>query len=419
MPPAGLAAQPLAPFAAAPAPRHFANPRAWRAQGGALPDPGVVPAAAAARALAEIAAWPGYRPTPLTALPGLAAAAGLGALHYKDESGRFGLGSFKALGGAYAVLRLLAARLAVDHGLSDIDGAALRSGRYGELTRSIVVATATDGNHGRSVAWGARLFGCRCVVYIHAEVSSGREAALRDQGAEVIRVTGNYDASVARCAADAAANGWTVVSDTSWEGYLDIPRDVMAGYSVMLSEIFDQLAGEVPTHVVVQGGVGGIAGTLAELLARQWQDRRPRFLVVEPALAPCLLASAEAGRPTAVEIAEETLMAGLSCGAVSLLGWEILSGAADDFLTIEEELVAPAMRLLAEAPYGDPAVTAGESAVAGLAAVLAASQDPALRQALALGPDSRVLLIGTEGATDPEIYRRLTGRSPDESRESR
>jgi diaminopropionate ammonia-lyase len=414
-------AQPLAPFAAAPAPRHFANPKAWRAAGGSFPDPGpdpgVVPAAAADRAFQEIAAWPGYGPTPLVALPGLAAAAGLGALHYKDEGGRFGLGSFKALGGAYAVLRLLAQRLQAGQGSAAVDGAALRSGRYRACTRAITVTTATDGNHGRSVAWGAKQFGCRCVVYIHAEVSAGREAALRDQGAEVVRVDGNYDASVARCAADAAANGWTVVSDTSWAGYRDIPRDVMAGYSVMVTEMVEQLADTVPTaipaaiptHVFVQGGVGGIAGTIAELFAKQWQERRPRFLVVEPALAPCLYASAQAGRPTAVEIREETLMAGLSCGEVSLLGWDILAGGADDFLTIDESLVAPAMQLLAAAPFGDPAVVAGESAVAGLAAVLAAAQNPALKEALGLDASSRVLTIGTEGATDPEIYRQLTG----------
>jgi len=238
---------------------------------------------------------------------------------------------------------------------------------------------------------------------------------LRAQGAEVVRVAGNYDASVARCAADAAANGWSVVSDTSWAGYRDIPGDVMAGYSAMVSEIFAQLAGptlrgDVPTHVFLQGGVGGIAGTVAELFARRWQDKRPRFLVVEPAFAPCLYASAAAGRPTAVEIVEETLMAGLSCGEVSLLGWEILAGGADDFLTIEDRLVAPTMKLLAAAPYGDPAIVAGESAVAGLAAALAAGQDPALRRALDLDETSRILSIGTEGATDPEIYRRLTGR---------
>jgi len=310
----------------------FHNAASWRARGAAELAPSLISESAAAAARAEISAWPGYRESPLTPLPGLAKAIGIGELHYKDEGGRFGLGSFKALGGAYAVLRHLIKHLEASHGLSGLDGAALSSGRHAELTKALTVASATDGNHGRSVAWGARLFGCRCVIYIHAGVSAGREAALRAQGAEVVRTAGNYDESVHRCAEDAAANGWTVVSDTSWEGYFDIPRDVMTGYSVLVSEMIEQLGRRAPTHVFVQGGVGGIAATVADLLARAWGQNRPRFVVVEPDLAACLFASAQVGGPKAVDIEEETLMAGLSCGEVSLLAWDLLSVAADDFM---------------------------------------------------------------------------------------
>jgi len=405
-----MTSDPLHPFKQAEAQR-LANRNAWTALGAPPSDRGIVSAQAAAAAKAEISAWPGYRPTPLRALPGLAGAAGLGEIHYKDEAERFGLGSFKALGGAYAVLRLLLDHLRDRHGI-EADGASLRGGQYRDLTAGVTVASATDGNHGRSVAWGARLFGCRCVIYIHQEVSQGREQALAGQGAEVVRVAGNYDHAVARCAEDAALNGWAVVSDTSWTGYREVPRHVMAGYSVMVSEIIDQLDQQPPTHVFVQAGVGGIAATIAELFARTWQGARPRFVVVEPGRAPCLYASAEAGRPRRVEIAEETLMAGLSCGEVSQLAWEVLSGAADDFMTIGEDLVAPAMGLLAAGPFGDAALVAGESAVAGLAAALVAALSPGLRQDLGLSQESRVLVIGTEGATDPAIYQALTGRAP-------
>ncbi|MEM7224198.1 MAG: diaminopropionate ammonia-lyase [Pseudomonadota bacterium] len=390
---------PLAPFRGAElAP--FANPQATEPPGTLLT------AGAIDQAREAICTWPGYEPTPLVALPGLAKAAGLGALYYKDEGGRFGLGSFKALGGAYAVYRLLAGELEKRHGIAPLSGEALRDGGHRALTQEITVASATDGNHGRSVAWGARLFGCRCVIYIHAEVSAGREAALKAQGADVVRVTGNYDDSVRQCAEDADANGWVVVSDTSWEGYREIPGDVMAGYSVMASEIVEQLGEQPPSHVFVQGGVGGIAGTLCDVFHKAWGAKRPRFLVVEPELAACLHASARAGRPAVVEIEEETLMAGLSCGEVSMIAWDTLASGADDFLTVSEDLVAPAMTLLADGPFGDPALVAGESAVAGLAAALAG----ATAGALGLDETSRVLVIGTEGATDPEIYQHLTGR---------
>ena len=402
----------LKPFAEA-SPRHFANPRSWRARGDQEAFAELLPGGMTAAAELEISAWPGYRPSPLVSLPGLADAAAVGGIHYKDESGRFGLGSFKALGGAYAVCRLLTEDLQQRHDIGGLDGAGLQSGRYAKLTAGLTVASATDGNHGRSVAWGARRFGCACVIYIHAEVSQGREQALLAQGAEVVRVSGNYDDSVRRCAQDAERNGWTVVSDTSWQGYRRILLTVMAGYSVLVTELIHELGRRPPSHVFVQGGVGGIAATVADLFARTWQRERPRFIVVEPELAPCLYASAQAGAVRSVVIARETLMAGLSCGEVSPLAWEVLAGAADDFMTIGEELVAPAMKLLIDPPFGDARLVAGESAVAGLAAALAAGLSPKLRQSLELDAKSKILVIGTEGATDAEIFSRLTGHQPD------
>lgn len=359
----------------------------------------------AEEALGEISSWPGYAPTPLLELKPLANALDLGSILYKDEGHRLGLGSFKALGGAYAVMCFAAARLEEMTGtrpsLSDI-----RKGAYAEALRSVTVATATDGNHGRSVAWGAQMAGCQCKIFIHAEVSAGRKAAMEAFGAEVIRIDGDYDASVHRCAEEAAAHGWQIISDTSYEGYMDIPRTVMAGYSVLASEAIAQ-ADAPPTHIFVQAGVGGVA---AAVLARFWQEygaNHPHVIVVEPDRAACVFESARQGRAMTVPISEETIMAGLSCGEVSLLAWEILSRGAADFVTIGEEGVGPAMRLLASGRASDAPITAGESAVPGLIALVGAAARQDLRQILRLGPDSRILVIGCEGATDPEIYHRI------------
>lgn len=365
---------------------HIANPRVDRA----APLPGVLTAAIRAEAQAAIRAWAGYDPTPLLDLPGLARRLGIASVRWKDEGGRFGLGSFKALGGAYAVERLV-------RQLGDAAGATF--------------AAATDGNHGRSVAWGARQAGARAVIYLHAGVSAGREAALRALDAETVRVAGNYDDSVRQCARDAAERGWHVVSDTAWEGYREVPTAVMAGYSLIAREVVEQMGTERPTHVLVQGGVGGVAAAICAELRDAWGAGAPRFVVVEPALAACLLESARHGGRTEIAIADETVMAGLSCGDPSPLAWEVLDSGADDFVAVDDAFVPPAMRLLADGEGGDPPVVAGESGVAGLAALLAAKERPELWGALGLDVGSRVLLIGTEGATDPEIYRQIVGRS--------
>ncbi len=392
---------------------HLANPLARHG-----PPPGPVsallPPEEVAAAREEIAGWPGYAPTPLVDLRGLARAAGFDALLYKHEASRFGLGSFKALGGAFAVLRVLQQALEEAGVAAPVRSADLRAGKFAEHTARITVTCATDGNHGRSVAWGARMFGCRCVIYLHETVSAGRERAIARHGAEIRRVPGTYDDAVRKAAEDAAAAGWIVVSDTSYPGYLDIPRQVMLGYTVMVEEIVEQLAGgPPPTHLFLQGGVGGLAAAVA---ARSWQhrgDARPRVVVVEPDRAACLFESARRGRPVAVSGDLDTLMAGLACGEPSFLAWEILALAADDFLTVPDAAAVETMRLLAFPPAGDPPLVAGESAVAGLAAALLARRDPELSRALGMTAASRPLFIGSEGATDPETWRRLLGVAPE------
>lgn len=358
-------------------------------------------------ACSEIMAWDGYAPTPLVALPGLAENIGVARIDYKHEGPRFGLGSFKALGGSYAALgvlqRELKKLLQTDVSLEDI-----RNGKYAEACSNITLVSATDGNHGRSLAWGCQRFGAPCRIYIHSEVSEGRAVAMREFGAEVIRIDGDYDESLRVTKQEAAENGWFVVSDTSWPGYIDPPRDVMAGYGVMTREICENLDA-APTHVFLQGGVGGLASSVAAGLRQHFGADSPRVVIVEPDLAACLFTSAQNGKATTVSIDEETIMAGLSCGEPSELAWAILEEEASDFVTIPDSIVAPTVRLLANAETGDPAVEAGESAVAGLAALIAARQNSEMSEKLGLDQTSRVLLIGSEGVTDPAIFAAIMG----------
>ncbi len=357
------------------------------------------------RAEIEISNWDGYVETPLIPLSGLAETLGVSDIRYKHEGPRFGLGSFKALGGAYAVLRTVQRELSKSVGQA-VTPKDLRSGVYAEPLKPMTVISATDGNHGRSVAWGAAQFGINCKIYVHAEVSAYRAEAMRKLGAEVIRVDGDYDATVAQTRIDAENHGWLIVSDTSWPDYIQPPLDVMAGYGVMAREIVRSYD-TPPTHVFLQGGVGGLAGAVTAVFHQQWGHDAPRVVIVEPELAPCLFASSKANKATNVEISEETIMAGLSCGEPSELAWSILADAARDFVTIPESIVGPMVRILATGVNGDAPIEAGESGVAGLCAVVAAAKQPALKQRLRLDVSSRIVVIGSEGVTDPHVYARI------------
>ncbi len=379
----------------------FANPRAG------TPGMTVLPEAGFRRARAEITAWPGYAPTPLLDLAGIAGAAGLGMLRLKDEAGRFGLASFKALGGAYAVAEVVAGELARQGVAPAATSTELMAGRWRTVTETITVTCATDGNHGRAVAWGARRCHCRAVIFIHEGVSAGRAAAIAAYGAEIRRVPGTYGDSVRVATAEAAANGWFVVSDTSWPGYTEVPRVIMQGYRVMADEAVTQWGaaqadGSPPTHVFIQGGVGGVAAAVSVQMRAAFVPA-PKLVVVEPDRAACLLASAELGELTSVPGDLNTLMAGLACGEPSLLAWQELDRGAAAFMAIPDDAAVATMRVLAQA-----GIVAGESGVAGLAGCLLAAADPAARETLGLGVDSRVLVFSTEGATDPELYARLT-----------
>ncbi len=367
--------------------------------------PGVVvlPDAGFRRAQEEISSWPGYAATPLLALDDVAKATRVAAVHYKDEAGRFGLGSFKALGGAYAVLHLLVVELARRGVANAATTAELLEGKYQETTRRITITCATDGNHGRSVAWGARRFHARCVIFVHEHVSQGRRNAIAAHGAEIRVVPGNYDDAVRAARRTAEQEGWFVVSDTSYPGYTEVPRDVMQGYRLMAEEACAALPAP-PTHCFIQGGVGGLAAAVSAQLRARYGAGKVKLVVAEPTEAACLLASAEAGERTSIDGPLDTLMAGLACGEPSLLAWQELERAAFAFMAVPDGAAVDCMKALARR---EPKVVAGESAVAGLAALLLAAKEPFARAALGLAPESRVLLFGTEGATDPELYDKL------------
>jgi diaminopropionate ammonia-lyase len=331
----------------------------------------------------------------------MAAALGLGAVHYKDEAERFGLGSFKALGGAYAVMRLLADRLGTTP-------AELRAGRSREQAADVTVTSATAGNHGRSVAWGAKMAGCRCRIYVHAAVPESRARAIEALGAEVVRLSGTYDDAVRVCAGESATNGWLVVSDTSYENYLQVPRLVMAGYTTLAAEALEQ-APEPVTHLFVQAGVGGLAAALA---ARFWMEMgagRPTLVIVESEHAACLMASARRGRASATKVRHESVMGGMNAGTPSLIAWEIVRRAASHFVTVPDAPVGAALRMLASGDAGGGAVTAGECSAAGVLALMGAACTPEIRDAMGLDDRARVLLIGTEGPTNGVLQNGAEG----------
>lgn len=396
--------------------QHQANARAIRAP---YPDDlrALLSLARAREARTGLSQWDGLHPgaTPLRALPRLAQQLGLAAIELKDESVRSPLGSFKALGAPFALVALIQRRWPERH----YQAADLLAGRHAAGLADFVVISATDGNHGRGLAAAARSIGCRCVIVLHAHVSPEREAPIAALGAQIVRIAGNYDDSVHEAARLAREHGWQVVSDTSYEGYEDIPRDVMQGYSVIVDELLDLDTDGAPcpwTHVFLQGGVGGLAAGIAAPLWERYGAQRPVMVVVEPEQADCLLQSARLGRPAQATGSVDSVMAGLACGETSPLAWRFLQPAVDHYLTITDAQAVEAMRRLAHGDGGDVPVEGGESGVAGLAGLLAVAGDAAWRERLGLDAGSRVLVINTEGATAPGVYASLAGRTADDVR---
>lgn len=350
--------------------------------------------------------------TPLWELPGIAAELGVARFWVKDESTRSPLASFKALGAPIALIRLILRLMPQE----SFDPKGLITGQYQERLRDFTVISATDGNHGRALAAAAQSVGCKCVIVLHANVSTEREAAIAEYGARIIRIEGNYDESVEHTAKVAEQNGWPVVSDTSYEGYEIVPRDVMQGYGTIAAELIEQTTGNAKvacpfTHVFLQGGVGGMAAGISSYLWEVYQDQRPVFVMVEPHQADCLYQSAVQGRPAKATGSVDSVMAGLACGETSPLAWRFLEPSVDFFLTISDDDAVSAMRRLARGSATDIPIVAGESGVAGLAALQILVSDSETAKKVGIDSDSRVLIISTEGATAPTVYESLVGES--------
>jgi diaminopropionate ammonia-lyase len=355
---------------------------------------------------------PGYRPTPLTRLSKLARAWKIGEIIVKDESKRFNLDSFKVLGSSYAVGRLLCQKLGVDP--ENIDYQYLVSNEVRDAVGQMTLVTATDGNHGRGVAWVAEQLRQHAVVYMPRGSARSRVENIRSLGAKVEITDLNYDDTVRLARRSAEENNWCVIQDTAWEGYTEIPLWIMQGYMTTCVEACSKMfqAKIRPTHVFLQAGVGGFSAAMAACLANTFHDDPPRFIIIEPNNAACILASAayRDGRPHRVTGNLDTIMAGLACGEPNPLAWDILRDFPSCYVGCDNFVAANGIRILANPLKGDGAVEAGESGsvAAGVIDLLANNKRfRALKEELQIGPDSNLLLFNTEGSTDPENYREI------------
>ncbi len=333
----------------------------------------------------SISNWKGYAPTPLIELNKLSKELNLNKIYYKDENKRFDLKSFKALGGAYAVEKVT------------------------KGNKDIIVATATAGNHGRSVAWGARRLGLKCKIFISEFVSDARGKAMRDLGADVVKVKGNYEKSLMECIKQSTENNWQIVQDVAWKDYMLVPKYTMAGYTVMMKEIVDQLKNEKITHIILQAGVGGMAGAMVAGIARYLKNV-PITIVVEPDSAACVMESIKSGKIEKIDIKRESLMGGMSCGEVSLVPWEILKNSVKHCVSLPDDDIAKTMRLLGNSSFSDEKIIAGENSAPGVISLISSCEDQNIKEKLKLNNNSNVLVFGCEGDTDKEMYQKLTNQ---------
>ena len=333
-------------------------------------------------AYTKISNWKGYSPTPLVELNKLSKELNLNKIFYKDESKRFDLKSFKALGGAYAVEKVT------------------------KGNKDIVVATATAGNHGRSVAWGAKRLGLKCKIFISEYVTDARGKVMSDLGADVIKVKGNYESSLIECIKQSTKNNWQIIQDVAWKEYITVPKYTMAGYAVMMKEIVDQLDHNKISHIILQAGVGGMAGAMIAGVARYLKNI-PITIVVEPDSAACVLESIRTGKIEKIDIIRESLMGGMSCGEVSLVPWEILKNSVKYCISLPDDDIAKTMKLLGNANFSDEKIIAGENSTPGVISLISSCENEKIKEKMKLNKNSNVLLIGCEGDTDKEMYQKL------------
>jgi len=329
-----------------------------------------------------ISNWDNYSPTPLISLNKLNDKFKLNKIFYKDESKRFHLKSFKALGGAYAVEKII------------------------KGNDKKVISTATAGNHGRSVAWGSQKNNLECKIFISEFVSESRAQVMRSFGADVIRVKGNYEDSLNECIKQSKENNWQIVQDVAWENYKLVPKLTMAGYSVMMKEVSEQITNEKISHVILQAGVGGMAAAMVAGIAR-YLDHIPQIIIVEPDSAACVLESIKKGKIEKISIEKESIMGGMSCGEVSLVPWEILKNSVHFCVTVSDDYISKTVKYLANKEFSEEKIIGGECSTPGIASLIGLSNDLEMRKKISLNQSSNVLLFGCEGDADEELYQKL------------
>ena len=355
--------------------------------------------------------FPEYSVTPLANLSGFAREVGLTSIHVKDESYRFHLNAFKVLGGSYAIGNYIAGRLGMD--ISELPYEKMVSQEIRDRLGEITFVTATDGNHGRGVAWTANRLRQKSVVYMPKGSALERLNNIRALGSEASITDLNYDDAVRLANEGAEKYGWVMVQDTAWEGYEDIPGWIMEGYTTMAYEAVEQLRGEKPTHVFLQAGVGAMSGGVTGFLADYYSDAdRPIITIVEPNKADCIYRTAEAndGKLHFVTGDMDSIMAGLCCGEPCTIGWNVLRDHADHFVSVPDYCAAKGMRILGNPLPGDDRVVSGESGAATFGFVAELMTNPSLdwlRKKLQVDGNSRILCFSTEGDTDRENYRRI------------
>ncbi len=328
-----------------------------------------------------ISKWQKYQPTPLESLNKLSNELKLKNIFYKDESKRFGLKSFKALGGAYAVEKITKGK------------------------KDVIVSTATAGNHGKSVAWGAKNLGLNCKIFISENVSETRAEEMRNLNADVIRVKGNYEDSLNFCKEESKKNNWEIIQDVAWPDYELVPKLTMAGYSTIIKEITVQ-TNEYITHIFLQAGVGGMAAGLVAGVANYFK-KVPKIIIVEPENANCVMQSIENNTPTSVDIKKESIMGGMSCGEVSLVPWQILKNSVNNCVSVSDKFVSQTVAMLADKIVCDISIEGGECSTPGITSLISCCNNDETKSALEINENSNILLIGCEGSADIELYQKL------------
>ena len=329
-----------------------------------------------------ISSWDNYFPTPLISLNKLSKELKLNKIFYKDESKRFHLKSFKALGGAYAVEKVT------------------------KGNKNIVISTATAGNHGRSVAWGSKKLELKCKIFISEYVSEFRAQAMRNFGADVIRVNGNYDNSLKECIKKSKENNWQIVQDVAWLDYKLVPKLTMAGYSVMMKEISEQIKNQKISHIILQAGVGGMAAAMVAGIAK-YLDNVPKIIVVEPENAACVMESIKTGKIEKISIKKESIMGGMSCDKVSLLPWEILKNSISYCVTVPDNFISKTVKFLANGQLSNEKIIGGECSTPGIISLISLNNDAKIKREINLNETSNILLFGCEGDADEELYQKL------------